>query len=75
MPLSSIIFVVFFLGGGALRSKALVFVGRTQICHFRRFRQNALFSAGCFAKCTVLATLAMLMEKGPPLGSLPKMRV
>ena len=41
-PASFVIFVLF----RGLRSKALVFVDRVSIRHFRRFRQNPLFSVG-----------------------------
>ena len=41
-PAIFVIFVVF----RALRSKALVFVDRVSTRHFRRFRQNPLFSVG-----------------------------
>ena len=40
-----VIFVIFVVFRG-LRSKALVFVDRVSIHHFRRFRQNPLFSVG-----------------------------
>ena len=50
-PFSS--FSSFFHGPG-LSSKALVLLVRTQICHFRRFRQNLLFLAG--DKSTVYQT-------------------
>ena len=40
-----VIFVIFVVFRG-LRSKVLVFVDRVSIRHFRRFRQNPLFSVG-----------------------------
>ena len=40
-----VIFVIFVVFRG-LRSKSLVFVDRVSIRHFRRFRQNPLFSVG-----------------------------
>ena len=40
-----VIFVIFVVFRG-LRSKALVFVDRVSIRHFRRFRQKPLFSVG-----------------------------